>query len=76
MLLVRSFVLVALTVSAGMTSRMRRYTCVRRQGTLCAMRSVPSIVATTMGTLAFYAILSEPACQGSSLPLLLRVPSG
>ena len=55
---------------------MRTYTCERRQGTLRATRSVPSTVPTTMGTPAFCAILSEPACHGSSSPLLLRVPSG
>ena len=46
---VSALVVAALTASAGMTSRMRTYTCERRQGTLCAMRSVPSTVPTTMG---------------------------
>lgn len=50
------------------------FVCLRAKR--CAIFSVPVVLAITIGQLAHFAILKEPFLNGSSSPVLLRVPSG
>ena len=71
-----SAVLMALTRSAGRSSRIVRVAPLRRRGNFLWTSSVPRIQEMTSGTPARWAILKEPAWKGSISPLLLLVPSG